>query len=322
MSFKTKYEEIQIPLTTGIIAACWYGKRNERPIMAMHGWQDNAGTFALLAPELSQHVAILAIDLPGHGKSSHFPQGLVYHTLDYVRVIKEIMIYFKWAKISLMGHSMSCAIIFHFTALFPELVDMIVSIDVLHTRYFTLEQQILTLNFCLEKFLTDTEHKQKIDNSDAEPPIYTLAALENIMHEGSGKSVDLDKVKFILERNITPSKRQANKYFFSRDGGIKYLLESYTEPELTASMARRMRNIKWLVLKAQHSHHINEQNSTTERVLKILKENNPDFFFYIIPGVQHHCHLNNVEEMVKYILPFVQKYRQTEFFNYGDKSKL
>ncbi|XP_023309205.2 probable serine hydrolase [Lucilia cuprina] len=322
MNSKIKNQELRIPVRSGYIAACWYGNRNERPIVAMHGWQDNAGSFALLAPKLSQHVAILAIDLPGHGRSSHFPTGLIYHTSDYVRVIKEIMTYYKWSKISLIGHSMSCAVIYHFAALFPELVDIIISIDVLHTRYFTLDQQINTLNFCIEKFLIDTERKVINQIPDVEPPNYTFAELENMIYKASERSVDVDKAKYILERNITLSKKDSNKYYLSRDGGIKYLLETYTEPKLTELMAKRMFNIKWLVLRAEHSYHLNEQQATTKRILEILKENNPNFIFNKIPGVKHHCHLTDVEKVEAYIVPFLKKYRQVEYLNYSEISKL
>ncbi|TMW46333.1 hypothetical protein DOY81_008587 [Sarcophaga bullata] len=323
MNSKANFKELEIPLSMGIIAARWYGNQNERPIIALHGWQDNAGTFALLAPILCKQVAILAIDLPGHGRSSHFPNGCIYHTQDFVRVLRELIQFYKLPKISLMGHSMSCAVIYQYASLYPESVDIIISIDVLHTRYFKLDQQIGMLKFFLEKFLKDTERKQETKNkSNAEPPCYTLEEMAKALHLGSEKSVDLDKTKYILERNIRPSRKQSDKFNFSRDTGIKYLLENYTEPKLTEAMAKRICNIKWLVLKAEHSYHINEDNPTTQMVFKILKENNRDFFYYVLPGVKHHCHLNNSEMVAEYILPFLKKFRPVEYLPYRAANKL
>jgi len=37
-----------------------------RPIVCIHGWQDNAGTFDRLIPLLPREFSYLAIDLPGN----------------------------------------------------------------------------------------------------------------------------------------------------------------------------------------------------------------------------------------------------------------
>ena len=70
------------------------------------GWLDNAGSFDKLIPLLSsgelfrdplptspQNVLtadlyVVAIDLPGHGQSSHRPRGMPYHYVDYLGDIR------------------------------------------------------------------------------------------------------------------------------------------------------------------------------------------------------------------------------------------
>lgn len=47
--------------------------------MTVHGWNDNAGTFDKLIPMLPQDLYIVAVDMPGHGLSSHLPPGITYH---------------------------------------------------------------------------------------------------------------------------------------------------------------------------------------------------------------------------------------------------
>lgn len=56
-----------------LILAKWWGPRDKQPIIAIHGWQDNAGTFDPLIELLPKELSILCIDLPGHGRSSHIP---------------------------------------------------------------------------------------------------------------------------------------------------------------------------------------------------------------------------------------------------------
>lgn len=82
--------------TTVNLASCfyligkWWGSRSVQPIIAVHGWQDNAGSFDKLAPLLCEEgFSIYAIDLPGHGHSSHLPPGCTYYLLwDGVQAIR------------------------------------------------------------------------------------------------------------------------------------------------------------------------------------------------------------------------------------------
>lgn len=59
------FEEITIPVPWGVVAGKWYGDRKKQPVLAIHGWQDNAGTFDRLCPLLPSTIPILCIDLPG-----------------------------------------------------------------------------------------------------------------------------------------------------------------------------------------------------------------------------------------------------------------
>nr|CAH7753933.1 unnamed protein product [Callosobruchus chinensis] len=45
---------------------------------------DNAGAFDNLIPLLPHKFRYVCIDLPGHGRSSHFPPHLPLHTLNFL----------------------------------------------------------------------------------------------------------------------------------------------------------------------------------------------------------------------------------------------
>lgn len=59
----------------GRLSAKLWGTDQRRPILALHGWQDNAGTWDPIAPMLCKNRSILALDFPGHGYSSWIPPG-------------------------------------------------------------------------------------------------------------------------------------------------------------------------------------------------------------------------------------------------------
>lgn len=63
------------------------------------------GTFDALIPMLPDHVSYLAIDLPGHGLSSRYPDGMIYSHIDYLYTLVLICKKFQWDKVSLLAVS-------------------------------------------------------------------------------------------------------------------------------------------------------------------------------------------------------------------------
>ncbi|NKB75859.1 MAG: hypothetical protein GKR96_02165 [Gammaproteobacteria bacterium] len=58
---------------TGNVSALQLGNPNGRPLLAVHGWMDNAASFIPVAKQLS-HENWISVDLPGHGKSEGRPK--------------------------------------------------------------------------------------------------------------------------------------------------------------------------------------------------------------------------------------------------------
>jgi len=131
-------------LTIGIIfiARHWNcSDPSKKPVLCIHGWKDNAATFdrlfPILIPELSDYQ-FLAIDLPGHGKSSHFPPGMIYSVQDIWVLIKRIKNFFDWEKISLIGHSMGAQLSFSYCGTHPKFVEKMVLVSNWRLRRFNL----------------------------------------------------------------------------------------------------------------------------------------------------------------------------------------
>ncbi|RZF42463.1 hypothetical protein LSTR_LSTR013227 [Laodelphax striatellus] len=69
-------KEVEIPVPWGLVKGKWWGPEDRQPFLAVHGWQDNCGSFDALASLLAPEISLLCIDLPGHGLSSRMPAGL------------------------------------------------------------------------------------------------------------------------------------------------------------------------------------------------------------------------------------------------------
>lgn len=98
------------------------------PILALHGWLDNAASFVTLAPELGGRP-VVAVDFPGHGLSDHMPAGGLYHFVDGVFVIHEIIRALNWPSYVLLGHSMGGATSSLYATSAPEALNALVLIE-------------------------------------------------------------------------------------------------------------------------------------------------------------------------------------------------
>ena len=61
---------LSLPTQRGVIQALQFGNPNGKPVLALHGWLDNAASFIPMAPYLAEHN-LVAIDMLGHGGSTH-----------------------------------------------------------------------------------------------------------------------------------------------------------------------------------------------------------------------------------------------------------
>jgi len=114
---------------TGLtLAAQVWGATGERPVLAAHGWLDNAGTFDLLAPKLLG-CEIVALDLAGHGLSDSRSADSAYNIWQDVGDLCDVADELGWQRCTLLGHSRGAAISMLFAATFPERVDRLVLLE-------------------------------------------------------------------------------------------------------------------------------------------------------------------------------------------------
>lgn len=103
--------EIRLDLPFGELAALEWGERKGPPLLALHGWLDNAASFSAIAPLLAKDFRVIALDLPGHGRSAHLPTGITrYHVPDYVDHVLDAADELQLECFDLLGHSLGAGI--------------------------------------------------------------------------------------------------------------------------------------------------------------------------------------------------------------------
>ena len=123
--------ELTLPLPRLRLAARTWGDPALPPLLALHGWLDNAASFDRLAPLLCGHFHIVALDLPGHGRSDWRAPGAWYHFVDGPGDVLAVADALGWTKFSLLGHSLGGAIASMFAALLPDRIARLLLIEAL-----------------------------------------------------------------------------------------------------------------------------------------------------------------------------------------------
>ncbi|WP_415901495.1 alpha/beta fold hydrolase [Neptuniibacter sp. QD29_5] len=129
--------DIHIPGYT--IAAIEYGDPDGTPVVALHGWLDNAASFYCLAQSFKR-IRLIAIDLVGHGRSDHRPDVMPYYIWDNVTDLCAVLDALSLKKVSLVGHSMGASIAMLFAGAFPERVERLMLIEGLAPLFYEEEQ--------------------------------------------------------------------------------------------------------------------------------------------------------------------------------------
>ena len=121
-------EEVRLSLPHIELAAHLFGPADGEPVIALHGWLDNANSFARLAPKLPG-LRIVALDMAGHGYSDHRPPGAGYTLWDYAHDVLQVAEQLGWQRFSLLGHSLGAIVSVMLAGSLPERINRLALID-------------------------------------------------------------------------------------------------------------------------------------------------------------------------------------------------
>lgn len=138
------------------------------PIIALHGWLDNAASFIPLFSELTLPSPCYLLDWPGHGASSHLPRGAQYHFVDWVEWLHRFILSKGFKRVHIVGHSLGALVGSLYAATFPEHVAKLVMIDGAGPFSAPEDTVVRNLHKAIKGRLKATEYNKAIYPSFAE----------------------------------------------------------------------------------------------------------------------------------------------------------
>lgn len=146
-----------------VLTGLAWGEVDAPPVLALHGWLDNAASFIPMAPRLKNY-RLVALDLPGHGFSEHRPAGCHYHFIDYLTEVLLAADKLGWDRFRLLGHSLGGAIALCTAAVANDRIEQIALIESIGPYVGVAEE-------APERW--QTAHKQMLRTFGSKAPFYT-----------------------------------------------------------------------------------------------------------------------------------------------------
>ncbi|MBE0483399.1 MAG: alpha/beta hydrolase [Bacterioplanes sp.] len=178
----------------GDVVALTWGCSDDPCLLMLHGWLDNAASFASLAPLLSTHY-VVALDLPGHGESMPLLPGASYYIWDYMDVLYQVIAQLS-GPVTLLGHSMGGVSALLYAATFPDRISRLILLDSLGPFVNQADQAPSQLRKGVEQAL---RRHQKRDDSGIIYP--TLAAAVHARQQVDAR-LQAHEIEAMVARNL------------------------------------------------------------------------------------------------------------------------
>jgi pimeloyl-ACP methyl ester carboxylesterase len=184
------------------LAGLAWGEPHARPVLALHGWLDNAASFSLLAP-LLEDCYVVALDLTGHGKSACRSADASYQIWDDLPEILGVLEALGWERFSLLGHSRGAIIASLLAASFPERVAHLVKLDAF------MPQPVAERDFSsqLRNFIDQKRYWLARENR-------VYASIDAAVASRKKASLPAAAARLLVERNLRPC---ANGFTWTTD---------------------------------------------------------------------------------------------------------
>lgn len=172
------------------LAGLSWGQPGEKPLLALHGWLDNAASFTFLAPLLTGYH-VVALDLTGHGQSAHRSADASYQIWDDLPEILGVLEALGWETFDLVGHSRGAIISTLLASAFPERVQSLVLLDAVMPGAVAESDFPLQMRTALQdkaRLLTRTNR--------------VFSSVDDAIASRTERGLSLDAASALVERNL------------------------------------------------------------------------------------------------------------------------
>ena len=255
--------------------------KSKPKIVCLHGWLDNSSSFHLLAPSLIQKGCaseVIALDLPGHGRSSHKsvdgPPQLLADYVHYVAEAAEKLILSNddEEKFTLIGHSMSAGVSIIYAAAWPEKIEKLVLLEALGPYARNARNMAQDVRVSIEKrmssnkslypqFSKDGGNKESSDNTikdmkgiriypNIEKAVQTRL---NTARLSPGKQyISREAAQVLVERSIKPAPKELShtgeEVMFRHDSRLNWPSLQYITYEQAQGLLQDIKCPKCVIL--------------------------------------------------------------------------
>lgn len=290
--------EIKIAAGYGMIAIKEWGCKNDcdQTVIALHGWMDNASTFDPLIESFTGNYHIIAVDLPGHGFSSHYPDGVAYRNISWIMDIQRIVRFYELEKFTLMGHSLGAALSLLYASIFPNQVECVISLDIIKEATFEEADIPKQMAKCVELFL-DGEKRLKINRDYDEEQCQSILISAHTNGEITPKMAD-----YLLRRAVC--KNRNGQFYFTRDARLMTLAHQKFTIDYLANLYANMKCDLLIIKGSAGTVDMNHPHS--KRIMDVHKSRENLFKLVTIAG-DHYFHLSRPIDTARQIEEYLVK---------------
>ncbi|KAG5314606.1 SEHL2 protein, partial [Acromyrmex insinuator] len=205
-----QFTDIKLSVPWGHVAARTYGSPTGKPVLAVHGLLDNAGTFTRLMKYLPKDLFYyVCIDLPGHGWSSHFPSWMMLDIMDYAHALYFVLEVLQWKTFIYLGHSLGAQIGAIFSIFHPNRIEKLISFDGILIN--SINNEITTYFKNASAFSIKVCHAEKSSSFTRKEILYALKTFRfGVLNSEAAEE--------LFERAVTEVN---GKYIYNRDIRLK-----------------------------------------------------------------------------------------------------